>query len=308
MDKHQFEILDQIKQRFLASCESADFQVSESGADRSARQFYLRDLDDNLVRPMHEKHIAEYSRGSGSELDGKMKALRSSSAMTFNILGNLQREVAKGFVHGSGDSPLNDLFASDSYSIEYEYQLPTLKYGLPANLDALLIGDTGDVIACEMKMLEWLTSTPAKLKSKYLDVENCIHRDTASAFVEVASELNGSDSFSRYDFAQMFKHALALYNAARSEKLQANRIVLLNCVWEPPENYELSDDTNEWLTQCKLEEHAGFNEFKRAMASLESSFSSGTGLPFEIQYRPADKLISCLDYPLEERLLLARYL
>lgn len=308
MDKHQFEILDQIKQRFLASCGGADFQVSESGAGRSARQFYLRGLNDNLVRPMHEKHIAEYSRGSGSELDGKMKALRSSSAMTFNILGNLQCEVARGSVSEYESSPLNDPFASDSYSIEYEYQLPTLKRGLPANLDTLLIGDTGDIVACEMKMLEWLTSTPAKLKNKYLDVENYIHGDMASAFVEVAAELNASDSFSRYDFAQMFKHTLALYNAARSGKLQTNRIVLLNCVWEPPENYELSDDTNAWLVQCRLKEHTGFDVFKRAMAPLESLFSSDMGIPFEIQYLPADRLISCLDYPLEEQLLLERYL
>lgn len=298
MDKHQFELLDQIKQRFLTSCGNAKFQVSESGIDVSARQFYLRDLDDNLIRPMNENHIAEYSRGSGSELDDKMKALRSSSAMTFNILGNNACSIKHS----------DDIFLSRSYTIQYEYQLPTLKRGLPANLDAVLIGDTGDVIACEMKMLEWLTSAPAKLKSKYLDVGNYIHKDAASVFVEVATELNGSDSFSRYDFAQMFKHTLALYNAARSGKLQANRIVLLNCVWEPPDNYELSDDTNAWLTRCKLEEHAGFSEFKRAMVPLEGLFPSDTGVPFEIHYLPVGKLISYLYHSLEERSLLSRYL
>lgn len=298
MNKFQYELLAQIKLRFLTSHGTADFQISKNGSNESARQFYLEHLKDNLIRQMHEDHITEYSRGSGSELDDKMKALRSSSAMTFNILGNNACSIKRP----------ESIFLSNSYTIEYEYQLPTLKSGLPANLDALLVGDCGDIVACEMKMLEWLTSSPMKLKDKYLDTANYIYEDTAACFVETATELNRSDSFSRYDFAQMFKHSLALYNAVRSKTLDVSKIVLLNCVWEPPDNYELSHGAKTWADRCKLEEHAGFNKFKQMMSPLERLFLLTTNTSFEIQYLPADKLIAYLAYSPDERSLLDRYL
>lgn len=37
---------------------------------------------------MDLRHAEQYGRGSGRELDGKMRALRSSSAMTFSLIGN----------------------------------------------------------------------------------------------------------------------------------------------------------------------------------------------------------------------------
>lgn len=147
-----------------------------------------------------------------------------------------------------------------------------------------------------------------KLKDKYLDTANYIYEDTAACFVETATELNRSDSFSRYDFAQMFKHSLALYNAVRSKTPDVSKIVLLNCVWEPPDNYDLSRETKAWVDRCKLEEHLGFNEFKQMMSPLERLFSLTTGTSFEIQYLPADKLIARLAYSPDERSRLDRYL
>lgn len=298
MDKQQYELLTQIKQRYLKTNGSAPFQIMEFGASASARQFYLSDLADNLVRPMASQHVAEYSQGSGSELDDKMKALRSSSALTFNMLGNDTCTIAHP----------DELFPSTTYSIQYEFQTPTLKSGMPANLDALLRGSSGDVVACEMKMLEWLTSTPAGLKDKYLDERNYLHPDTASAFIEVARALNDGDAFASYDFAQMFKHALALYNACRSDKLDAKKLTLLNCVWEPPANYELSDKTAAWLAKSTANEHAGFREFAQMMQPVRDAFERDCGVQFEIRYLPASELIGRLTYPADERTKLERYL
>lgn len=298
MDKRQYELLSCIKQRFLETNGHRCFQVEKSRAIISARQFYLRDLEDNLVRPMDEAHVVEYSRGSGSELDDKMKALRSSSAMTFNILGNQRCETRNA----------EGAFASNSYDIAYEYQLPTLKHGMPANLDAMLRGGHGDMVACEMKMLEWLTSTPAKLKDRYLERAGYIFEDSALTFVDVAATLNASSRFACYDFAQMFKHTLALYNATRSGKLQAERLVLLNCVWEPPESYGLSDEAAEWVIRQTSQEHSGFQEFKRIMKPIEDLFAHELDAGFSIEYLTASELIDKLTYPEKELMRLKRYM
>lgn len=297
MHKHQYELLSQIKQRYIDTNGARPFQIDGSGASVSARQFYLDTLEDNLVRPMAERHVAEYSRGSGNELEDKMKALRSSSAMTFNMLGN------------GSCFPIepDDLFRSGEYDIEYEHQLPTLKRGLPANLDAFLTGNEGDAIACEMKMLEWLTSKPNSLKEKYLDVSSYRFEDAAPTFAKVARKLNVSDAFACYDFAQMFKHTLALYNAVRSGQLEPNGLTLVNCVWEPPSDYELPTATADWIRQSTEAEHAGFDAFKDSTQPIVSLFGD-LGIDFDICYAPATELIARMSYPADEIQLLRRYL
>lgn len=297
MDKRRYELLSCIKRRFLDTNGSAAFQSQETGPSASARQFYLRDLDDNLVRPMASAHAAEYSRGSGNELDDKMRALRSSSAMTFNLLGNLRCEVER---------PCGT-FASREYAIAYECQLPTLRRGMPANLDALLTGTDGDVIACEMKMLEWLTSAPAKLKGKYLDPKSYRFGDSAPLFADVASRLNESPAFACYDFAQMFKHALALYNAVRDGRLRTKTLTLLNCVWEPPEGYGLSAEAAEWVGRQALREHAGFQGFAQIMEPVEELFARELGVGFHIRYITAAELVDRLRRPRGEQERLMRY-
>lgn len=305
MDKKQYELLSQIRDRYVKSLDGAvpEFQVKESGPRFSARQFYLEDLNDNLVRPMSEQHIEEYSRGSGSELDDKMKALRSSSAMTFNIVGNKACRIDR--------APKGSSIQPGEYQIEYERQLPTLKSGLPANLDAFLASENGQAIACEMKMLEWITGSPTPIKEKYLDTNNYIYNDTAAAFSSIAAALNklheNQNDFDNYDFSQMFKHSLALYNYCRaSEGIPS--MTLVNCVWEPPQNYELSDDARNWINNSTQKEHAGFNRFLETMQPIVHLFEDELGIPFSIEYVPASGLIQNIAYPVEEKELLGRYL
>ena len=61
---------------------------------------------------MDARHVAEYSRESGSELVGKMKALRPASAMAFNLLGNDSAEL-----NGENGLP------KGACAVEYEHQL-----------------------------------------------------------------------------------------------------------------------------------------------------------------------------------------
>lgn len=83
-----------------------------NGGSRTRKLYHLKRLEDNLVVPMSGSVRAMYERGGGSELDGKMCSIRSSSAMTFNLLGNGPVRITSGKHAGS-------------YELAYEYQLPT---------------------------------------------------------------------------------------------------------------------------------------------------------------------------------------
>ena len=129
----QEALMDTLKTRFIASAGEREFGGVNS---RTQAPYYLARLQDNLVAPMSQQHVDEYARGSGGELDGKMRALRSSSAMTFNLLGNGPVELngAHGLPEGR-------------YAVEFECQLPTLAGNQrPANLDARLESASGDTV------------------------------------------------------------------------------------------------------------------------------------------------------------------
>ena len=93
MNDFEYRLLDYLKRVYLKTVDSdATWRSDAVGRDRSPLQFYLATPDEganrNLVRPMDDRHIEEYGGGAGQELKEKMHALRSSSAMTFNILAN----------------------------------------------------------------------------------------------------------------------------------------------------------------------------------------------------------------------------
>lgn len=280
MDRFQYELLKGVKEKYEAAGGRADYECAESGPGKSARQFYVQDLRDNLVRPMDPCHADQYGRGSGRELDNKMRALRSSSAMTFNLIGN-------GFcMIGENDLGL----PCGRYSVEYEHQVPTLKGGggMPANIDAWLESDggSGAAIACEMKMMEWLASTPSRLKNKYLDPAN--YRDEAGLLFAGLAESLSMEGFERYDWAQMFKHTVALANEMLDRRRggRGAALVLLNVVWEPadPTSHRA---TAERYREAEAQEHEEFARFKKIMESAKALFSSLCNVDFKIEYRNA---------------------
>lgn len=299
MDRFQYELLKGVKEKYELAGGRADYECPEGGPGKSARQFYVRDLRDNLVRPMDSRHAEQYGRGSGRELDDKMRALRSSSAMTFNLIGN-----------GSCMIGENDLgLPQGGYSVEYEHQAPTLKVGrgMPANLDAWLESDCegGAVVGCEMKMMEWLTSVPSQLRDKYLDAAN--YRDgVGDAFAGLAAELK-AEGFERYDWAQMFKHTVALMNEMldrRDARIRA--LVLLNVVWEPSEPTSHPASAKRYR-DARRQEHEEFIRFKEIMESTKSLFASFCGVDFGIEYRTAFDFARMIQRDDAEWIKLGRY-
>ena len=90
----QTTLLEALKRRLLDIAGPLEFG---NGKSRTRQLYYLKRLDDNLVTPMPERVRAMYESGSGSELDWKMCSIRSSSAMTFNLLGNGPVRIAALF-------------------------------------------------------------------------------------------------------------------------------------------------------------------------------------------------------------------
>lgn len=257
---------------------------------------------------MSSQHFVEYNSGSGNELDGKMKALRSSSAMTFNFLGN-----------GPFSFEDDSIVPAGTYSVEFEYQLPTLANNPhPADLDAFLCREDAEVeVYCEMKMLEWLTGQPGSLRYAYLEPENyLIPQEETEAFVRYFREMSGDDRklisdgrlpacTTRYDIFQMAKHVLAVYGSLRKRgKLQSGRVVLVNSVWELDDPSRLGRYEHKYL-EMEEAEHEEFGAcFGKSFDDIRGLFGE-LGIQFEVLYCPATALIDC--NPPERKVALQRY-
>lgn len=140
------------------------------------RKFYYDRYEYNLFCPLGEQALKAYDNGSGAETrpnvktvkgqrvisPAKMASIASSSAMTFNLLGNEPTTILT-----------DDILPCGTYNVQFEKKMYTIGKGSnPANLDAFLSNeDNKTAIFCEMKMLEWL-GNPTCLKEAYLDEKN----------------------------------------------------------------------------------------------------------------------------------------
>ncbi len=277
-----------------------------NGESRTRKLYYLKRLEDNLSVPMSGKVRAMYEGGSGSELDWKMCSIRSSSAMTFNLLGNGPVKVASGKHEGI-------------YKLVYEYQLPTLRNNPhPANLDAYLKGE-GEDVYCEMKMFEWLGTPHHVLRPDYLDTSHyLVPREDAECFVSLFRKLacvgimgNGRKSErlsdGRYDSLQMAKHLLAIYGkVANDPTYRPKKLTLLNCVWEFI-NPEVLGRYEAKYRQMEAEEHEGFERFTVLAEEHVAPLFEAKGIPLSVEYVKATDLMQTIEYEKPHREKLERY-
>ncbi len=209
---------------------------------------YYRTYRENLYEDMDQQHIEEYGGGSGGEMKdkrypAKMSSIRSSSAMTFNLLGNRTATIKR--------NPYG--LSEGIYSVAYEKKVPTLLGRNPANLDAYLCltgkTDKTEAVFCEMKMMEWIINTPGYLNNAYKNDNNYFAKympegeKSVSVFLkaitmleqvmpvhEITVEESGpgefqknsrkEHSFQHYDAWQMFKHTLGIYNMTSRHTLK----------------------------------------------------------------------------------------
>lgn len=293
-------------------------------------QFYYRNYASNLICPMSDKHVAEYSVADGGEMEAKgrkpakMASLTSSSAMTFNILGNETAIMKQG-----------QPFAAGRYDVTYEKQMYTLNKGSnPANLDAFLSNRAaGEAVFCEMKMMEWL-GTPNALKEAYCNRD--YYFDPSSfddVFSQIINDMRKSDLpnernafpsvFRQYDAWQMFKHTLAIYNTTSktTHELIAQKtgsmvgefkkITLVNVVFEMDEDLISDEELRiKYLRALQLE-HEEADYFVNTMLSpnhgLVDLFAQNCGVEFDIRYIPVKEFVSMFEKTPDELAYLRRY-
>lgn len=304
MDDFNNKILTALKRKFVAIKPECKF---DSIMASSKREFYLSNLDDNLFQPMTKEHLMQYSDGSGNELNQKMRALHSSSAMTVNLLGNHSIVFKE-----------NPIVSEGTYSIEYEKRLRTLNIsGQPANLDAqLLCPEEETAIFCEMKMTEWLNSSPGKLKNAYLEQENYFYPESFAPFNRVFQSLidsraaNGSDNksiYKRYDAFQMIKHMLGIYNEmCNGEHNEFNKIRLINCVWKIEDCLNLGERASDIYMKLYSKFISEFEDFKKKIQPIILLFSE-KNIDFDIIFMSFDEFLNIVKKSDQELAYLERY-
>ena len=283
-------------------------EMTESNTDRNYPATYYNSYSENLYEPMGERHEKEYGGGAGGELNSsgkrpaKMASIRSSSAMTFNLLGNdtiIMKENKIGHTPGK-------------YKIEYEKQLNTICNGRnqrPANLDVLLVSENEDeLIFCEMKMLEWFTKNTGRLKEAYKEAKNYfLGKETAQFLkaIEMIEALGTSQRcFEYYDVWQMYKHTLAIYNYMTEKGWENYRkITLVNVVFEPISDVFEGESKVTYEKQVALE-HEGFQKF---FFALEEVGLLGGKTCFDVQYVSTKEFMSYFKITDDKKDYLRRY-
>ena len=309
------------------------------------RKFYYARYEDNLFCPLGEQAFKAYDNGSGAETrpvekmvkgqkvisPAKMASIASSSAMTFNLLGNEPATILT-----------NDVLPHGTYNVQYEKQMYTVNKGSnPANLDAFLSNESDKTaIFCEMKMLEWL-GNPSCLKEAYLNKNYYFAADYANigypidaylTFNDVIAQLMDRNKltkagycsiFKRYDVWQMLKHLLSIYNytsfatqnsvntfsSIPSMAGKYNRIILANVVNEFPA--DLIEDTSvreEYLIAMQ-EEREEAKHFIDVVINSEIPhlFDNNCNSGIELQYITAKTFADSLDIADTKRKYLKRY-
>lgn len=310
----------------------------------SKRRFYYKRYEDNLFCPMDGKTFCAYDNGSGAETkptviikDGKkiitpakMASIASSSAMTFNLLGNGSVTISSG-----------DVLPRGTYEVEYEKQMCTVSKGSkPANLDAFLSNEDKKIaIFCEMKMLEWL-GTPSCLKKAYRSKDHYFETnylnigspvDAYEVFNEIIeqmkrpnSEKSGDPSvFRQYDAWQMLKHLLAIYNYTSFATKNAvnsfsdipsmagkyEKIILANVVNEFPLERIRDLNTREEYANALRHEREEAEQFIDIIqrSGIPRLFDNNCDAGIEVKYISAKDFAGSLNMSREKSVYLRRY-
>lgn len=302
-------ILSELRYRLLSLgiITTNDF-LSQNSKD--SHYYYLDKYNKNLITKMDQQHINEYSSGDGNELidnsrPAKMKALRSSSALTFNLIGNKNVKV-KTAKYGINVG---------QYNVQFEKKFKTLVgSSKPATLDACLISDDKkSCVLCEMKMFEWLSLQPPIISSSYLIKNKYYDVNSFLVFETIFNKIKQSPNKIRYDSPQMLKHLLGIYNTLHdakndpeSEFHTIKKVTLLNCVWELENISLLKNYCTEYLTMVQ-QEHNEYIIFRTSAQPIIELFKNQLNINLELHFVNHKEFINILDKSQTELDYLSRY-
>lgn len=269
--------------------------------------YYLKSLEDNLEYPMGDAAENAYGSGSGNELRVKMRALHSSSALTFNLFGN---DAVKLYPNKQNLTP-------GEYQAEYEKKLPAL-YG-KANLDACLSSEN-ELLLFEMKMKEWLFDRKSSVSIRYqseekrfpdrafYDAWHTAAKDVAvdNAKKTVTESGKKVDSplyipkMQYVDVYQLMKHILGIYKGmfCTDELPKKKKVTLVLGVWTIEDADFFGTDAKAVKTYdayqiCEKEMRQEFAAFYTALAPIIQQFTN-RHVQFDVRLLTVCEIISAL--------------
>ena len=177
--------------------------VGVGGQDALGPDGYAVTLESNLLYPMSPAIKAAFATGAGRELDSKMRAPHSSSALALNTFSPWL------------DHPEHlELVGVRSFKkIAFEKEYPTGLRGRQPHLD-LVAEATEDVVAVESKCLEYLEPKVPHFAPSYQTFADVY--GTRSWFSYVTERVTSS---LHLNIAQLVKHWLGLSRAHQDRRV-----------------------------------------------------------------------------------------
>ena len=182
---------------------------AESRALNFSSRGYVREVDDNLWRPLSPRARAAFQSGAGSELIGHMKALHSSSALAVNFFDYWTDRDKSPLLWALGAA------LAGAEKLDFESQFPTGLRGTPPHLDVAITLNSGFVIAIKSKFTEPLkrsTRGKGRFATSYFPSSGDLWTQRGLPECQaLAEELHEHGSpFEYFDPGQLLKHALGL--------------------------------------------------------------------------------------------------
>jgi hypothetical protein len=214
------DVLGRLKQAQRAWARERGVRVDEDG--------YCHSCDDNFFEPLSACSRRDFDRGSGTELGkkggrGKIQALHSSAALACNVFD---------YWRGRDLDVLREALAVRTRlcGIAFEQKFPTSLGGIAPNLDVVLFGCDGSLVAIESKFTEPFVKSKSKcfLKPAYFPLERRLWSDAGLPGCQGLAEglRDGRIAFETLDAAQLLKHMLGLASGGQPWTLI--------CLWFAP--------------------------------------------------------------------------
>jgi hypothetical protein len=185
------------------------------GAVRDEHGYTVR-LEDNLLPGITRGEIEEaFGAGAGQELEGKMRAPWSSSALAVNSFAPWQRDPALLTLAGISEF---------TGTLAFEAKCPNGVSRIPPHLDVLLERGA-EIVGVESKCTEFLAPKTARVAAAYFALAEKGDQRARSRWFAALAELA---SFRLLDAYQLIKHYLGL-----SLTYQSRPLTLVYIYWEP---------------------------------------------------------------------------
>lgn len=290
--KKQFPgTLMELPERFKTTDENGKtvWKYHKNGSDfnySDKLKFYYNTYNENLFKGTLINHKEEFERAAGKEIKcnkygvQKMAAIKSSSALLFNTLGDNNYVVIKGEIIPDGE-----------YFLKYEKPLPAIDPRFPAYIDGYLENKSGVFVFIENKMLEYLQK-PKNLSKSYLDCKKYqlwnFNPQAAEAFQKLFRQFCddsmriANDEYkpnTTYDIFQILIHSMAILTYLLKRKESVREVFLINTVWNiPEESYGfLGDLQGEYKKYWENEINGAESFSKGSLSHIQKIYKEALG-------------------------------